>query len=190
MDEQQRTKVFFDTEFTGLHKATSLISIGLVTDRNKVFYGEFTDYNRGQVGQWLQENVINNLYEPPGRPYHPTTRPAYYHKGDKVDISNALAEWLESLGPVEIWSDCLAYDWVLFCDLFGSAINIPANVYYIPFDICTLFKAQGIDPDISREEFAGVTAGAHGKHNALHDARVIKACFERLQEIQKGKGNE
>ena len=185
MDEQQRTKVFFDTEFTGLHKATTLISIGLVTEYGGVFYAELTDYNREMIGPWLQENVINNLFEPEGRPYHPTARPPYYYKGDKVDIANALAEWLEYLGPVEMWSDCLAYDWVLFCDLFGSAINIPANVYYIPFDICTIFWERGIDPDISREEFAEATGD---KHNALHDAMMIKACFERLQEIQRGQG--
>jgi len=76
-----------------------------------------------------------------------------------------------------MWSDCLAYDWVLFNDLFGHAFNIPKNVYYIPFDICTLFKLKGIDPDINREEFAGMQGA---KHNALHDAKVIKACYEKL----------
>jgi hypothetical protein len=77
----------------------------------------------------------------------------------------------------EIWSDCLAYDWVLFCDLFGGAMKVPSNIYYIPFDICTLFKARGVDPDVNREEFAGITGS---KHNALHDAKVIKVCYEKL----------
>lgn len=31
-------KVFFDTEFTGLHKDTTLISIGLVDEYNNHFY--------------------------------------------------------------------------------------------------------------------------------------------------------
>ena len=30
-------KIFFDTEFTGLHKNTTLISIGLVTEEGKHF---------------------------------------------------------------------------------------------------------------------------------------------------------
>ena len=35
-------KVWFDTEFTGLHKNTTLISIGLVNEYNETFYAEFT----------------------------------------------------------------------------------------------------------------------------------------------------
>jgi hypothetical protein len=66
---------------------------------------------------------------------------------------------------------------VLFNQLYGHAFNIPKNVYYIPFDICTLMKIKGVDPDINREEFAGVNGS---KHNALHDAKVIKACYEKL----------
>lgn len=87
---------------------------------------------------------------------------------------------------VEMWSDCLAYDWVLFCQLFCGAFDIPDNVYYIPFDICTMFKLKGIDPDINREEFAGV-ADAKEKHNALHDAEVIRSCYWKL-DTQKEMG--
>jgi hypothetical protein len=45
------------------------------------------------------------------------------------------------------------------------------------FDICTLLQVQGIDPDISRIEFSELHI-AH--HNALDDARVIKACYNKL----------
>ena len=55
-------KLFFDTEFTGLHKKTTLISLGIVSEDNKTFYAEFTDYNKDQVNDWLQINVIDNLY--------------------------------------------------------------------------------------------------------------------------------
>ena len=83
-----------------------------------------------------------------------------------------------------MWSDCLSYDWVLFCQIFGHAFNVPSNVYYIPFDICTLFFAKGIDPDVNREEFSIVYDKIkQDKHNALHDAMVIKACFERLKTM-------
>ena len=49
----------------------------------------------------------------------------------------------------------------------------------MPFDLCTLFKAKGIDPDISREEFSNMKENSQ-KHNALWDAKVIKRCFELL----------
>ena len=54
-------KVFFDTEFTGLRKDTTIISIGLVSDNYKKFYAEFTDYDKDQVDDWIKDNVINNL---------------------------------------------------------------------------------------------------------------------------------
>lgn len=179
-----RTKVFLDSEFTGLHKATSLLSIGLVSEDGQEFYAEFTDYNREQVGGWLKENVFPGLFllQPLGTPNAPAVLPANCYSGDKVYIANKLDDWLQSLGPVEMWSDCLAYDWVLFCDLFGGAFNVPNNVYYIPFDICTLFWAKDVDPNINREEYAGIVAGPNDKHNALHDAIVIRACHRKLME--------
>ncbi len=165
--------IFFDTEFTGLHKNTTLISIGLVSDNGEEFYAEFTDYNKHQVDEWLQTNVIDNLVIPDEL----TKQKINNFKGDMNYIQQKLRIWLSQFEHVEIWSDCLAYDWVLFNHIFGHAFNIPKNVYYIPFDICTLFKIKGIDPDINREEFAGIEGN---KHNALHDAKVIKACYERL----------
>ncbi|MDK2932399.1 MAG: hypothetical protein PWP27_209 [Clostridiales bacterium] len=179
-------KVFFDTEFTGLHKSTSLISIGLISENGKTFYAEFNDFDVEQVDEWIQKNIINNLkwaeYDGVA-----TTRKLYDDlsfdtelKNNKLEIKKELKEWLNQFENVEIWSDCLAYDWILFCDIFGHAFNIPKNVYYIPFDICTLFKIKGIDPDINREEFAGIEGK---KHNALHDAKVIKACYEKLMKI-------
>lgn len=177
-------KVFFDTEFTGLHQNTTLISIGLIAEDGQTFYAELTDYNKSQVDDWLQENVINNLFLV-GKGVNRTASLVTV-KGPTAFVKKHLESWITQLGPVEIWSDCLSYDWVLFNQLFGHAFNIPGNVHYIPFDICTFLKLAGHDPDISREEFAGEVS-SDKKHNALHDARVIKACYERLNKEFKAK---
>jgi len=55
-------------------------------------------------------------------------------------VREALGVWLCRYKDIEVWSDYLAYDWVLFCDIFGHAFKVPKQVYYIPFDICTLMK--------------------------------------------------
>lgn len=171
-------KVFFDCEFTGLHQKTTLISIGCVAEDGDTFYAEFTDYNRKYVDAWIDENVIANLDHPPEL-HWPTRQHSNCLTGTKGIISVELRRWLTEKGPVEMWSDCLAYDWVLFCDLFGSAFNIPKNVYYIPFDLATLLKLNDIDPDINREDLSELDE-APRKHNALWDARLIKACYERV----------
>jgi len=200
-------KVFFDTEFTGLHQGTTLIRIGCVSEDGQEFYAECDDYDPGQVDEWLNKNVIAHLWYETGLPSKtpegqiedaaPQWRGVKYVKGKRAYIAEELDTWLtlqstknavygdmRNVYPdrhpqtIEMWSDCLAYDWVLFCELFGGAFGIPKNVYYIPFDLATLFKLKGIDPDVSREEYAGLTGG--NKHNALWDAQMIRACYERV----------
>lgn len=179
-----RTKIFFDTEFTGLHQNTTLISIGMVAEGGREFYAEFGDYDKTQIDDWLKSNVIKNLFleKPPEGDFvckidgNLTT----YYSDTKTDTS-IISSWLCDFGEVEMWSDCLAYDWVLFNQLWGHAFNIPKNIYYIPFDLCTLFKVNGIDPDANREEFAGMKC-VTDKHNALWDARVIKSCYEKAND--------
>lgn len=198
------TKLFFDTEFTGLHQNTTLVSLGIVSEKGDLFYAEFTDYDKSQIDDWLQTNVIDKLVlNEEGTNY----LDAYYGcqtlvKGDKELIKIRLEEWFNNeylyrdTDKYEMWSDCLAYDWVLFNQIFGHAFNIPKNVYYIPFDICTLFKIKGIDPDISREEFVKEELEKYTqinselpfrflgeKHNALWDAVVIQECYSKLIKL-------
>ncbi len=172
-------KVFFDTEFTGLHKATTLISIGLVAETGETFYAELTDYDRSQVNDWIKENVISKLLN--GKSLEKGGDPTVVV--DMSGLKMMLTDWFSMFDEkVEIWSDCLSYDWVLFCEIFGHAFNIPSNIFYIPFDICTLMQVKGIDPDISRENFAfgEDCTEMKAKHNALWDAQVIAACYEKL----------
>lgn len=170
------TKVFFDTEFTGLHQNTTLVSIGLVAETEQTFYAELTDFDETQVDDWIRQNVVDKLVLDNSSTEDATEIKI---KGDRIVVAAELSQWLSQFEKVEVWSDCLSYDWVLFCQLFGHAFKIPSNVYYIPFDICTLFKAKGIDPDVNREEFAKMNDGAE-KHNALWDAKVIMGCYQKL----------
>ena len=181
--------IFFDTEFTGLHQNTTLISIGLVTETGDTFYAEFDDFDTSQLTYWIVNNVIKHLKNQ-GNKYRYTAiydnNDSHYESievfGNTETIKNKLDEWLSQFDTVEMWSDCLAYDWVLFNNIFGDAFSIPHNVYYIPFDICTLFKLKNVDPDINREEFVGEQAANTGlpKHNSLHDAIIIRECYQKL----------
>lgn len=176
-------RIFFDTEFTGLYKDTDLISIGLVAENGERFYAEFSDYDRSKVDEWINKNVIKNLLYREGMSDFDT--PDWMHWGDKKFIEEKLRKWLQRFSKVEMWSDCLAYDWVLFNDLFGSVNGVPdlpKNVYYIPFDICTLFEIKGVDPDIDREKFAKkeIKSLDLKKHNSLYDAYIIRECYFKL----------
>lgn len=175
------TKVFFDTEFTGLRKDTTLISIALISDRAHSFYAEFTDYDQSQVDDWILKNIISSLTLI--QEGIAGTKENFIVKGDKETIAKHLREWFTQFESVEMWGDFIAYDWVLFCDIFGHAFNIPKNIHYIPFDIANLFKAQGIDTDINREKYVyGSIPESIPKHISMWDAIMTKRCYDKLMQ--------
>ena len=173
-------KIFLDTEFTGLHQKTTLISLAMITETGLKFYAEFLDYDVRQIDGWIQENVLKHLYHLNKRKKIKSDSLLYSVIGKTEYVFEHMVKWLQQFNSdkIEIWSDCLAYDWVLFCELFGGAISLPDYIDYIPYDICTLFKIKGIDPDISREKF--VESKKTNKHCSLDDAIIIKQCYEKL----------
>jgi len=175
-------KIFFDMEFTGLHQNTTPISFGAITNDDRTFYMEFTDYDYSQVSLWVKDNVISNLeYKDDKRQrFWDIKSKTYTAKARRHKFAELFNEFIDTYDKVEMWSDCLAYDWVLFNQFFGGALKVPEKIYYIPFDICTVMKIRGIDPDINREKFAEMQGV---KHNALHDAKVIRECYRKLCTI-------
>jgi len=187
-------KLFFDTEFTGLHQNTTLISIGIIDSNGYTFYAEFNDYDKTQLDNWLNDNIISNLkYANETTKTTKTTgvkRTAISTEvyGDSKLIKKELEKWTSIYDSIELWSDCLSYDFTLFNNIWGTAFDIPNNIYYIPFDICTMFKLAGIDPDINREKFAKIkNKNEIEKHNSLWDAKVIKMCYDILQSKFKNE---
>ncbi len=180
-------KVFFDTEFTGLHQFTTLVSIGLVAENGEEFYAEFTDYDKAQIDSWLQENIIDKLtLQPLGKHNTPIVWPANSFLGNTDRIRIELNKWLSQFdNPIQMISDCLSYDWVLFCQIWGHAFNIPSQVSPAPRDINQdIADFLNIDEkeafDVNREEFAELDSQKQ-KHYALWDAGVIKACYEKMR---------
>ncbi len=183
--EEDKVKLFFDTEFTGLHKDTTLVSIGIVSEDGKKFYAEFTDFDWEPVlkDKWLLDNVVNKLhYRKRGseKTYMPD-----YHIGTKASISEMLENWLKQFDEVQFVSDVCHYDFVLLIDLFGGAFDLPKNVSSACHDINQdIAKHYGISEreafDKNREDIVSELCGRQiegEKHNSLYDAEVIKAIY-------------
>lgn len=202
--KDDKLRIYYDAEFTGLNRKTGLISIGLVSDSGTTFYAEFTDFDEGQVSEWINNNVIRNLTIEDdaddslmvGHKVAKAEGSSLYHvevKGHTKLIKKKLLRWLLdeftiANKQIQFFTDCYAYDWVLMLDLickFGDGLNIPDYINYIPIDLSTLLWTVGIDPDISREEFAGdfpIPANVkEAKHNSRWDAYVAKVCFEKIE---------
>lgn len=176
-------KFFFDTEFTGLHKNTTLISLGIISDCGKSFYAEFTDYDKSQVDDWIEKNVIKNLWLK--NPFSKSNGHITF-KGETKDAFSYINMWLAQFdlnenNRAQFWADVPAYDWVLFQSLFGTAFDMPSCIHYMPMDVATLFQIKALDPDTSRLDFArGKKASNKMTHNALWDAETTKLCYEKL----------
>lgn len=181
-------KIFFDTEFTGLHNGTTLISIGLISENRKIFYAELTDYDEEQCDEWIKKNILSHLYTWSQKrledaPYIPNL-----HVGKRWEIARALRVWFKQFDYVELVSDVCHYDMVLFIDLFENAFNLPKNVgascYDINQDIARYYGISQTEAfNKSREE---ILYDLHEdnikgeKHNSLYDATVIKTIYEKI----------
>lgn len=182
------TKIFYDSEFTGLTQNTQLISIGLVDEAGASFYAEFSTIDPAKCDPWIVANVLNHCRyigkqsaTLASAPLVEKTGTATQAFGTPGEITKELSQWLANYHSIEIWADCLAYDWVLLCELFGGALNLPKHIHYMPGDLSTLFRLKGLDPDTNREDYAGITNTAEiEKHNALWDAKVCKKCYQKL----------
>lgn len=183
--------IYFDTEFTGLHKDTTLISIGLISEDDETFYAEFIDYDKSQVDDWIKKNVIDNLTIK----YYGVNKDTCNEtiiKGNKTLIKFYLSMWLSQFESVQLVSDVSHYDMVLFIDIFGSAWDLPKNVnpscHDINQDIAEYLKVDEASAfDVNREGFllcsdydSKLPSG--DKHNSLYDAKVIKELYERINK--------
>ncbi len=169
-------KLFFDTEFTGLHKNTTLISIGVVTENDDLFYAELTDYDTTQVNDWLKENVIDNLLLQTLndrkrliiklKNYRERTKGKVgFAYGDTIQVRKMFTTWLMQLNADKIeWvSDVSHYDFVLLVDLlYGNAMDIPDNHSKCCHDVNQDIANQCIQVtndmeafDLSREKLVG-----------------------------------
>lgn len=183
--------IFFDTEFTGLHQNTTLVSIGLISNEGERFYAELTDYDESQCDWWIEKNVLDHLLlsgnselekelEDDGM----TTTVI----GSKEDVRAELNEWLNGFGDdIQFVSDVCHYDMVLLCDLIaGGAVLLPQFINPFCHDLCQdiamiLNISEKAAFDISREQLLtdrGIALPKGQKHNALYDAEVIKAIYD------------
>lgn len=193
-------KAFFDTEFTGLKKDTTLVSIGVVLENGTTYYAELTDWDKSWIKKdiWFKKNVYDNLLFMDGA-NHTWDRVADYQVyGDKKAVADSLRSFLRRGKTIEFVSDVCHYDMMLLADLYDGAMNLPKNFCPCCYDInqdILHFLNNNRDPkknrgitmqeafDYSRESLLKMLHADKipgKKHNALYDAQVIKRIYEMI----------
>lgn len=199
--------VYFDCEFTGLTKDTTLVSIGLLTSQNQytreyhMFYAEFTDYDKTYDDKWFMDNVVKNLVfrdeEEGFEMYHVHS---FGMKGTKEQVKEKLLKWFDKVSEGEsditLVTDVGNYDMVLFIDIFGSAFDLPKKIVPTYIDINNIIADEmGLTLqeafDLNREELVKRLSGNleeyDRKHNSLWDASIIKRIYEDVYKLHKLK---
>jgi hypothetical protein len=187
--------VYFDTEFTGLVPGTSLISIGMVTEKDERFYAEFTDFDEQLCYDWIFENVIANLRQDHMRAKISNrvsvVENETYVVGDSVYIRSILEEWFEGQADItedkriQLVGDVCHYDMVLLANLFGGAKKLPSCINPCAYDICQDLCA--------RAEYDGKYPSVlnNGKYYWYPDTDYMFSAFdlkrENLVKMLEGK---
>lgn len=162
----------------------------MATDTGEKFYAEFTDFEPAKLSEWVKENVIAHFSL---QKSNHSDAANIEIKGDEGKIVSAIKIWLGQFKeegedvPIQFWGDSPAWDWILFCELFGGSFKRPANIHYMCMDLATVFQMKGYDPDFERKKFL-LENGEDvpgPQHNALYDTLVTKKCYEILNQKWK-----
>ncbi len=154
-------RYFLDTEFieSGPYYPIQLISIGIVSEDEREFYRVSNEFNPKIANEWVRDNVLNNL-------------------GNSTPISlkqiaSDIKEFCPDIKP-QFWGYYADYDWVVFCQIFGSMMQLPKGWPMYCRDIKQLCFHLG-DRELPKQNST--------EHNALNDARWNKKAYEFLMEL-------
>lgn len=156
-------RFFLDTEFieSGPYRPVQLISIGIVAEDGREFYAISSEYIASDASEWVRDNVLAQLESSEVAPRHKLWRIA-------EDILRFTAK---DPGKPEFWGYYADYDWVVFCQIFGTMMDLPKGFPMYCRDIKQLCDDKG-NPQLP--------AQGKGEHNALADARWNKLAWNFL----------
>lgn len=154
---------FIDTEFDENGKTIELISIALVSEDGREYHAVSSEFDPEACNDWVKANVLPRL-------------PLKGRK-TRAEIKTEVAALLLAGGvKPKIWGYYADYDWVVFCQLFGRMVDLPDGMPMLCHDIVQEMSRLGVKrADLPAND---------GAHDALEDARWIKATWSQLNRRQ------
>jgi hypothetical protein len=193
-------KYFLDTEFIeGFHKPTfgkrrhfiDLISIGIYREDGKSLHLISNEYDYNDASDWVKKNVIEKLYI---HTVHGDIRNSLdthnFHKHFGIsnnDIAQQILEFFEcgyedgnwhAPQGIEVYAYYGDYDWVLFCSLFGTMMDLPNGFPMYCRDLKQMMDDANLNSDWKKNE----CPDPEGEHNALVDAKWNYRLFNAIEK--------
>lgn len=197
-------KYFFDTEFhefrsiqTGID-TIQLISIGIAAEDGRELYHVSRDFNTVEAfsNDWLRENVLTPIYkESLGEKKVSFNWADFRNSLDgyalrNSEIKNKILEFVGDDEKPEFYAYYGAYDWVVFCWLFGRMIDLPRGFPMYCRDLKQMLD-QAIED--SWKDGSGYFLDhlkkhdnypkQENEHSALDDARWNKKLYEFIKSL-------
>jgi hypothetical protein len=158
--------IFIDTEFTNFEKGNrELISIGLVADDGREFYGESTEFRKESCTAFVNDVVLPKLGRFPGRAML------------RAQLRKELLGWLAQYDDQQ---PVLCYDFivdiVLFLDL---VLYMPGRL--VEKNIWPLIDEAAVEQYFMSAHVAGEP---DEDHHALYDARANRYAYATSMKIR------
>jgi hypothetical protein len=156
--EQAKKKYFLDTEFIerGSTYPVSLISIGIICEDGRTFYAVSSEFHPADASDWVKDNVLPHIEG--------------VKRSSLSEIARNILIFIGDVNP-EFWGYYCDYDWVVFCQIFGTMMDLPKGWPMYCRDIKQLCGDKG-NPKLPPQDGT--------EHDALMDAQWNKLAYEFL----------
>jgi hypothetical protein len=126
-------KYFLDTEFieSGPKSPIQLISIGIISEDNRELYLQNADFYELNANDWVKENVIahleclSNWRQFRAFNTEESLIGTSWRRFSK--IAKEIIEFITNDTKPEFWGYYADYDWVVFCQIFGTMMDLPTS---------------------------------------------------------------
>lgn len=154
-------RYYLDTEFDETPDRLMLISLALRAQDGRELYLVSSDINPADCNPWVQKNVLPYLHDVPAN-----------HVGPKDTLAQKIELFLCHDGNPKFWGYYSAYDWFLFCQLWGGMLLMPGRFPKVCYDL-----KQLADTFVPGVRFKNACPPPVTLHNALIDARWNESLF-------------
>jgi hypothetical protein len=170
-----RRRFFIDTEFIerGPDYPITLLSLGMVDETGRTLYLVNADADLSMAGPWVQQHVIPNLKIDATGEFTPRGEYTTYFDCHFAEMGQRIFDFVDGGWKPEFWGYYVSYDWVAFCQIFGTMMGMPSGWPMYCGDVKQFCKMLG-DPKLPSQ--------ATLEHHALNDAIWNKQAFEFLVE--------
>jgi len=127
-------KYFLSTKFLENTCTLDPVSIAIVSEDDREFYGEYLEYDQAKASLVEVEFIISKLTWAKGPDRHFTN--PWKEKDDRGDIrvvgsreniAIGIREFLGDDPCPEFWGYECAYDWLVLCSTFGGRNRVPED---------------------------------------------------------------